>query len=168
MKLLFISTDGVLANQHYLDLISNRGINYMYNLQNQIDKNKISLINYLVNKTGASVVFSGAWRLNVSLNRLNEMTAKCGATFSAIDTTPYVYKLDKNKMADHVDELEKCLEDYSRKGINVEDYVVLDDRREFRQFNNRLVKVNYDRGLKPMHIERCLDLFGVPRKKMIA
>lgn len=168
MKLIFISTDGVLSNNHYLEIISNRGPNYMNNIQNQIDKNKISLINYLVNKTKALVVFSGSWRLSTSLNRLNEMVAKCGGTFAAVETTPYVYKLDKNKPADHVDEMEKFFSDLSGKGISVEDYVILDDRRDFRQFNSKLVRVNYDRGLRPVHIEKCLDLFGVPRKKIIA
>jgi hypothetical protein len=64
--------------------------------------------------------------------------------------------------------MEKCLVNYSKNGINVEDYVILDDRCDFRKFNSRLVKVNYDRGLRPMHIERALDLFGIPRKKMAA
>jgi hypothetical protein len=165
MKLIFISTDGVLTNQNYINLISSRGRNYMINLQNQIDKNKISLLNYLVSKTKAMVVLSGAWRLSSSLDKLNEMLAKSGARFTAVDTTPYLCRLENGKEADYVDELTKYLERMKRKDIPVEDFVILDDRRDFREFNNKLVRVDYERGLRPIHVERCLDLFGIQRKK---
>jgi hypothetical protein len=167
MRLVFVSTDGVLSNQHYIDLISNRGINYMSNVQNQIDKNKISLLNLLVNKTKASVVFSGSWRLSSSLDRLNEMIAKAGATFKACDTTPYLYKSEKNRWTDYVDELDLYFNRLRNKGIHPDSFVILDDRRDFRHYNDNLIRVPYERGLRPFHIEKCLDLFGIPRKKSI-
>ena len=166
MRLAFVSTDGVLTNQHYIDLISNRGINYMSNVQNQIDKGKISLLNYLVNKTGAFIVFSGSWRTSFSLDRLNEMVAKAGGTFEAVDTTPYLYKTEKNRLLDHVDELDNYLKFILSKGVKPENFVILDDRKDFRHHNDKLVRVTYDRGLRPVHIERCLDLFGIQRKKI--
>ena len=165
MKLIFISTDGVLTNQNYINLISSRGRNYMINLQNQIDKNKISLLNYLVSKTKAMVVLSGSWRLSNSLDKLNEMLAKSGARFAAVDTTPYLCRLENGKETDYVDELTKYLERMKRKDIPVEDFIILDDRRDFREFNNKLVRVDYERGIRPIHVERCLDLFGIQRKK---
>lgn len=167
MKIIFVSTDGVFTNQRYLELISKRGIGYMSNYQNQIDKKKITLINYLVNKTKALVVASGSWRLQMNLDKLNDTIHKSGATFEISDTTPYIYKLDNTKPADHVDELDRFIYNKAKNGIDIDDFVILDDRREWKQFNSRLVRVNYDQGLKPVHIERCLDLFGVPRKASI-
>lgn len=166
MKLVILSTDGVLCNQKHMESISRRGYGYMYNHQNQIDKDKMSLINYLINKTQAEVIFSGSWRSIYSLEKLNDMVKRAGATWTGLDTLPIMYKLDKsNTFAEPPDEVSLYFKRLVDKGISITDYVILDDHiNDYKNYNGALVKVNYERGLRPLHIEKSLDILGVERK----
>ncbi len=165
MNLLFLSTDGVLTNQNYIGMIFNRGQNYVNNHQNQIDKSKISYLNYLVNKTKCNVVLTGQWRLLHHLDKLNEMLQKSGATFKATDQTPYIYKFPDGRKSYVYDEIEKYLTDLARRGREVSNFVILDSLNDYGMFTNNFVKINYERGLRHVDIEKCLDKFGVEYKK---
>lgn len=168
MDLIFVSTDGVLSNQNYLELISKRGINYMSVHQNQIDKEKVGLLNHLANKSGASFVFTGYWKDYYSLERLNEMIKKSGANWKAIDSTPYLFKLENGKSASKEDEVLLYMQRLVDKGITVKNFIILDDHlNNYRAYSDNLVKVNYERGLRPFHIEKALELLGVERKRKI-
>lgn len=165
MNLIFLSTDGVLCNEQHLDYIGRRGIKYMSDTYNQIDKTKISLLNHLMNKVKASVYLTGSWKNQHSVEKINDMLKKSGANWQAVGAAPYLYKVN-GKFATNVDEVDACLtEIYSKNQID--NFIILDDRNDWSKFNKNLIRVNYDKGLKPFHIERALDLFGVVRKNKI-
>lgn len=178
MKLIFISTDGVLSNQQYIGSLCNRVYNnlfekdkfkaeeYLYNHQNQVDKSKISILNYLINKTKAGVVLMGQWRLHHSLDRLNDILRKNGATFEASGTTPYLYRYQDGRPSNHVNELESYLDSCYKKYNSPIQFIILDDRSDWGVHQNNLVKVNYERGLRHFDVEKCFDKFGISYKKI--
>jgi hypothetical protein len=165
MNYIFLSTDGVLTNQNYINLISNRGQGYIHNHQNQIDKSKIYYLNYLVNKTSSKVVLTGQWRLLYTLDRLNDMLQKSGAKFEAVDQTPYIYKfLDGRKSFPH-DEIEKCIINLRKRGNEVDEFLILDSYNDYGPYNSNFIKINYERGLRHLDVEKCLDYFKINYKK---
>lgn len=168
MKLIFVSTDGVLTNQNHMERISKRGIGFMESYYNQIDKDKLSLLNHLINKTNVEVVLTGTWKNLYSLDKLNDMLSRAGASFKAIGCVPYLYKLDRITAAKPFDEVDLYLNRLVQKGITIDDFVILDDHlNDYKNYSNKTVKVNYERGLRPFHIEKALDLLGVERKRKI-
>jgi len=178
MKLIFLSTDGVLSNQQYIGSLCSRVYNgnwqkdkfkaeeYLYNHQNQVDKSKVSMLNYLVNKTKADVVLTGQWRLRHSVDKLNEILTKNGARFEAIGATPYIYKFADGRSANYVDELESYLESFQKRNDVPIQFIILDDRSDWGRHQNNLVKVNYERGLRHLDIEKCFDKFGISYKRI--
>lgn len=178
MKLIFISTDGVLSSQQHIASLCNRVQNvllkkdkskaedYLYNHQNQVDKSKISILNYLINKSKAEVVLTGQWRLSNSLDRLNEILKKNGAIFEAVGTTPYIYRFADGRPSNHINELESYLDSRSKTSNAPIQFVILDDRADWGAYTNHLVKVNYERGLRHFDVEKCFDKFGIPYKKI--
>jgi len=168
MDIVFVSTDGILSNQHHLEFISKRGINYMSIHQNQIDKEKVSLLNHLFVRSGALPVFTGTWKDQYSVSRLNEMLRKCGANWKAQDATPYLYKLDNNKFATPSDEIGMYLHRLYSKQITVNNFVILDHHlNNYDDYSSKVIKINYEKGLKPFHIEKALSVLGIEKKKKI-
>lgn len=177
MTVIFVSTDGVLTNQQYLAQFLGRAkanyrsddlnalYNYIYDHSNQVDKSKISILNYLIYKTKAEVVLTGQWRLQYSLDKLNDILKKNGAKFKAIDSTPYLYKDRDGRFLSHIDELENSINSLYKKGYDMNDFIILDDRSNWGAYQNNLIKVNYDRGLRHLDIEKCFDKLKIQYKK---
>lgn len=163
MNLLFLSTDGVLTNQRQIDRAVNRGIHYAYEYQNQIDPKKVGLLNILVRKGNFDVIFTGTWKNRHSTGLLNSMLKKVGATFSAIDSVPILYKSNGGKFATTEDEIENYMINLYNKGINVGNlkYAILDDRSVYTKYAHNFIKVKYDQGLTHLNVEKCLKMVGV-------
>jgi len=183
MKYIFLSTDGVLSNQQYLGMIcgrANSALNkdpggdlsqkeWIYKHKNQVDKSKVQILNYLINKTKADVVLMGQWRMYHSLNDLNGILRRNGANFEAVDMLPVLYKVDSNfRVANHVDELDRWINPNGRsqRSLDPKSFVILDDRSDWGQYQNNLVKVNYDRGLRHFDVEKCLDKLDISYKRL--
>lgn len=183
MAVIFLNTDGVLTNQQYLSMFLGRAYtnysniksktpkdlealyNYIYDHSNQIDKSKISILNYLLYKSKADIVLTGKWRLQYSLDKFNDILKRSGAKWKAMASTPYLYKDYDGRVTNHVDELELSIESLHRKGHDLNNFIILDDRSDWGKYQANLVKVNYDRGLRHLDVEKCFDRLKIPYKK---
>lgn len=166
MNLIFISTDGVLTNQRQIERLVSRNINHAHDYQKQIDSKKIGLLNLLVRRTEGYVIFSGSWRAKCSVDTLNDMLKRSGATFKGSDITPILYKLDNGKFATPGDEIDYYFNNLNKKEISLEklNYLILDDRDSYYgKHAKNVIKINYEFGTKPVNIEKALKMLGCNR-----
>ncbi|QAA32476.1 HAD domain-containing protein [Clostridium manihotivorum] len=145
MKIIFLDVDGVLNTEGFLN--DNPGV--------AIDYWKISILKYIIKKTGALIVMSSGWRLWFDDNMLpTEGYSQqlydifCENKLEIYDKTPdfSTDEIKSRKTFSHVKakEIIAWLEDNK----DVEKYVVIDDlllRDE--NINAHLVKVNGEIGL---------------------
>lgn len=163
MNLIFISTDGVLTNQKQIERAVSRNINQAHDYQKQIDNKKIGLLNLLVRRSDSYVIFTGSWRNKCSVDSINDMLKRAGATFRGLDNAPLLYKSDNGKFATPENEIDSYFLSLSKRDIPLDNvkYVILDDRDYYygKHIKN-VVKVNYESGIKPFNVEKALKLLG--------
>lgn len=100
--IIFLDIDGVLNSQQFFGSADFRKVKRKLTkavksgelerikyYKNKISRDAVNLLNELCRDTGAVVVISSTWRLDKSVEDLQEILSACGATFKVIDKTPY-------------------------------------------------------------------------------
>ena len=148
-NLLFLDFDGVINSQSFYiekysyiaryddipfyktvkkylrKLVKTKQISDMEYYKNEIDTSKVLLLNELCAELNIGVIISSTWRLNKTIEQLQEILNNCGATFTIIDKTPYTgYERGT--------EISKWLEENVEKWFDIKyydfyKYVIIDD-----------------------------------------
>lgn len=163
-KLIFLDFDGVLNNMEYLTNLDRSGLvessdDRLSRIQRLhdplLDPVRIQRFNGLVERSGAEVVLHTSWTFPFTLEELNGMLRRRGASFQAVAATPTEAPTEadgQRRISDYVREwLRTC-------GTPVGSYVVLDDGRSADLGDGSFVHV--PNGLEPEHVERALGILG--------
>lgn len=141
-KIIFLDIDGVLNSQIYFKTGALKYRNkkeeseesmFKFNCR-YFDIRNIELLNDIIEKTNAKIVYSSSWRKNHSVEELNRMMKTKGFKYEAISSTP-VLSFEKqegieNRSVPRGCEIKSWLESYRNKyNCKMEDlkYVILDD-----------------------------------------
>lgn len=130
MKVIFLDIDGVLNYRNMRDICPNA----------------VSLLNDLVEKTGANIVISSSWRISVSMIRICEELVEAGFRFPerVIGGTPCVPERERGY------EIKLWL-----KQVPVDRFVILDDCDDVGNLFPFLVKTDTFIGLQQAHIDKA-------------
>ena len=128
-KLIFLDIDGVLNHEIFYDERSQdeRALTLPYPLSD-IDPKKVSIINHIIEATGASVVISSTWRKSRTVEELQSLFEQAGFTGKIIGKTPSIY-LDRYKVSvprglEIEEYLQQCFEYDHHKRVT---YCIFDD-----------------------------------------
>ena len=156
MKLVFLDWDGVLNSRTFFNAQANRATDakiLLFDYDEMLDTKAVALINQLIDKTEAKVVISSSWRINHSLEELNEILKKFGATFEAIDITP---RLPEERGI----EIQTYLDYVKSKGDIVDSFIVIDDDSDMAHFRNtdQFIKTTFEYGFTEWHLEQAIKV----------
>lgn len=112
---------------------------------------KVQLINHLVQQLKAVVVLSSYHRTKRLLHENEEMLTQLGGTFSLTSETPFFDGVPRGY------EIQIWMTENNVKPSQI---VILDDRADMLNLENRLVRTESRVGLLPEHIEQALDIFN--------
>ena len=114
MRVIFLDFDGVLNNGRFL-------FNHMSDYPDLIMEEKVTLLNDLIERTDARIVFSTSWREEFTLEGLIEILEKVGFKHrdKCIGVTPIA---EDNERTTEILEYVK--------NNNLDEFVVIDDNRE--------------------------------------
>ena len=135
MKVIFLDIDGVL---------NYRGVS-------DICPKAVSLLNDLLEKTGANIVISSSWRIYMSMIRIREELVGAGFRFTEriIGSTPCVPERERGY------EIKLWL-----KQVPVDKFVILDDRDDVENLFPFLVKTDTFIGLQQVHVDKALGILS--------
>jgi hypothetical protein len=122
-----------------------------------IDPKVVKLLNNLVEKSGAQVIFSSTWRDRFPPDHITRIFKDSGATFSITGRTPDLS--EGGVKVPRGNEVEAFL--YSLPEAP-ESFVILDDKddSDFLQLKNNLVLTNTNCGLTFADAERALQILN--------
>lgn len=119
MRILFLDIDGVLNSYQW----------YKGHKKYPLNPYCVSLLNKIIDETNAKVVISSAWR--VSMTGTLKCLKRAGFNGEVIGSTPFFmmdeWRDDKSRGA----EINQWLS--LNKGIEIENYIILDDRKDFTE-----------------------------------
>ena len=131
MKVIFLDVDGVLNN-------TPSGPDFEPEL--------VGWLNRLVAASGAGIVISSTWRLDLPLDRLVELLRVAGFDGQVIGVTPDLEGLGRGP------EIAQWLRENA-----VESFVILDDEADVGALSDHLVRTSPYRGLGPREVKRALS-----------
>jgi len=154
MLVLFLDIDGVLNSHRWDDLWVGYTFEGLDHLPPKLRRNAcwldhtaIYVLNDILERTGANVVISSAWRHNYTLDELQAMLVVRGFQHAdrLIGMTPHLGHETRG------DEIGAWLESTEH---DVEGYLVLDDfcPDEFGDHADRLLQTSAGSGLRPYHV----------------
>lgn len=165
MKYIFLDFDGVLNSTHFMRseyfTKSVEGLSdaelYLLQYGYMLDPEPIKLVNDLVEKTGAQVIASTSHRTRYSLEELNEMLAKRGATFQISGKTPRLLPKKFSVCVDRGDEIQAFLDGLSEQP---ESFVILDDYNNMVHLTKYLVLTRDRYGLTKEDAAEALKILN--------
>ena len=154
MKILFLDVDGVLNCESTKE---------RFNSYIGVEQSKISLLKEIVEATGAKIVLSSTWRINMlwykqginvkldEYNYLVDELAKQGLTI--FDITP------SHKDSWRGREIQEWLETTTEK---IDGYVVIDDDTYdiAKEHRGHLLTTSWRHGLKPNAVKIAIDILN--------
>ena len=152
MKLIFLDIDGVLNDEKFY---KNRRYNkFINNKYNNINYKKVKLINNICDKTGAKVVISSSWRINMTVEELQELFVFFHGKFEVIGKTPMHGVLGNRGI-----EINEFLDTYGKE--NVEGYVIIDDDTDIQsnQLSN-FVNTCYRKGITKKDCKKSIKILN--------
>lgn len=151
MKVIFLDIDGVLNSDKYIDSIKGKEMT----AENEIDMEKVRLLEQAINQTGARVVLTASGRYAQVGRYLREVLSQ-RAIFT--DVTPYM---------DNIRGLE--IKEWLKQNNDVEDFVILDDEI-FESYDeellSKLIKIsngngrNFGEGLLQKDVDEIVNRLG--------
>lgn len=168
MKLLFLDIDGVLnsnvymSSDEYLTECNSLGVTPIgrevmdkaHHLH--IDPSAIQILNVLVERSEVKVILSSTWRLKYSLEEMNLMFQKRGATFQITGVTPARMSWRPRGM-----DIAEYLSSLRKDGEVPEAFVILDDIDEFSLWKPYFVHISDDTGLTQEDVVSAFKILGV-------
>jgi len=143
-KIIFLDIDGVM-NSVNTRPPDPRG------LVDFLDPRNVSVLNAIVQATGAVVVVSSSWRLSMSFAALQASFAAAGCVAELIDVTPEID--GRRRVLEVVAWLERQAEPPAQ-------FVVLDDEFDMPAFPQRLVRTSKQYGLSPRDLPAVLAILA--------
>lgn len=151
MKVIFLDIDGVLNSDEYIDSIKGKEMT----AENEIDMEKVRLLEQAINQTGARVVLTASGRYAQVGRYLREVLSQM-AVFT--DVTPYM---------NNIRGLE--IKEWLSQNSDVEDFVILDDEI-FESYDeellSKLIKIsngngrNFGEGLLQKDVDEIVNRLG--------
>jgi HAD domain in Swiss Army Knife RNA repair proteins len=131
---IFLDIDGVLAPIRRWDRYGD------------LDPACVRVLNEIVERSGADVVVSSAWRYGKTVAELQELLAAQGFTGRVLDKTP-----TGAPGAGRGEEIAGWLADHA-----VDSYVIIDDHVDLGELRTHLVLTHPARGLQPADAPRAI------------
>lgn len=151
MKVIFLDIDGVLNSDEYIDSIKGKEMT----AENEIDMEKVRLLEQAINQTGARVVLTASGRYAQVGRYLRKVLSQM-AIFT--DATPYM---------NNIRGLE--IKEWLSQNNDVEDFVILDDEI-FESYDeellSKLIKIsngngrNLGEGLLQKDVDEIVNRLG--------
>lgn len=151
MKVIFLDIDGVLNSDEYIDSIKGKEMT----AENEIDMEKVRLLEQAINQTGTRVVLTASGRYAQVGRYLREVLSQM-AVFT--DVTPYM---------NNIRGLE--IKEWLSQNSDVEDFVILDDEI-FESYDeellSKLIKIsngngrNFGEGLLQKDVDEIVNRLG--------
>lgn len=151
MKVIFLDIDGVLNSDEYIDSIKDKEMT----AENEIDMEKVRLLEQAINQTGARVVLTASGRYAQVGRYLRKVLSQM-AVFT--DVTPYM---------NNIRGLE--IKEWLSQNSDVEDFVILDDEI-FESYDekllSKLIKIsngngrNFGEGLLQKDVDEIVNRLG--------
>jgi hypothetical protein len=165
MKYIFLDFDGVLnsneflRSRFFLDETARMSDAELYLTQYSymLDPEAIKLVNDLVSRSGATVIASTSHRIRYSLEEMDAMLARRGATFQFSDKTPKLLPQKFSILVDRGDEIQAFLDQLPEPP---EAFVILDDLNNMLHLSDHLVLTSQISGLNASHIESALKILN--------
>lgn len=168
IKFIFLDIDGVLNSDIYMssdeyfaecnslgiDPVGRNVIDKAHYLH--IDPSAVKLVNILVERSGAKVILSSTWRCKYSLTELNIMFQKRGATFQIDGVTPA-----KMSWRPRGHDIRSFFNEFYKKSITPEAFVIIDDIDEFSLYPSHLVQTSEETGLTQEDVTKALKILKV-------
>jgi len=157
MKVVFLDFDGVLntlkdpdTSKVDLDIVTFGSVRW---LSEQLSPMRIGYLNTLLEATGANVVLSTSWRQVHSQRSLEEAMQLRGFTGFVLGSTP---TLSSAKMGFKVHGHHEIQAWVSAAGLDIKDYIILDDISAMGPLKSRLVHCK--NGLTERMLPRAIRL----------
>lgn len=157
MKVIFLDVDGVLNSDEYFDSIQGKDIQ---GIEQDVDIQKIVLLQKAVEETGARVVLTSSWRYKKAGEELRELLTRYGIL---TDVTPLLQNERGLEIKQWLVENEEVV-----------DYVIVDDE-VFASFDEellqRLIRISnengrsYGDGLQEKDVQEIIRRLG--RRKQL-
>ncbi len=160
MKMLFLDFDGVLNSDKWFTLPEyHRGpLHDSWRHLHHIDPAGVARVNTIVDKSGAVVIASTAWRVVYQVDQLNSMLKLKGATFEIVDRTPEIVP---KKMSSYVPRGKEIQKFFDSIGGPPDEFVILDDLNDMLHLTPHLVRTNDYVGLTDADVEKALKILKV-------
>jgi hypothetical protein len=153
MKVIFLDFDGVLNSWRWYKNLALAGRKPSMRPDDQIDPKAVSVLNTIIEKTGAKVVVSSTWRIARSVEQLQEILTKYGFAGQVIGKTPRL----GGPRPQRGDEIQVWLDE----NPGVERFVIIDDDSDMVHLMNRLVRTDMKKGLTKAHAEEVVKLLSL-------
>ncbi len=154
MKVIFLDIDGVLNFNGCREKI---GANYFVN------ENKIKLLKEIINRTGAKIVLSSAWRIGW-FDRDNGMSTLNADDFTRLEEklrSSGITFLSRTPIAKHGyrgAEIYQWIKEWN--GETIERFVIIDDDNDMKPYMDRLVQTSFNYGLQQRNVEKAVKLLN--------
>jgi hypothetical protein len=158
MKIIFLDIDGVLNSEVFL----------RENPNEAIDRNNVSILKKIIDKTGAVIVMSSAWRLWFDDNMMPKegysqylYDTLCDFSIKLFGKTPDLSteEIRANKTFSHVKAKEIIA--WLKENQGIDNYVVIDDldlRND--EINTHLVRINGHIGITEEDAMSIIDMIN--------
>lgn len=170
MKVIFLDFDGVLNSDRWLAVIGQEwtaaGQGAPIPRPRHIDPAAVGLLNQLVDRTGAVVVVSSAWR-TLGITECRAILRQRGCVARVVGATPLF--VPRQRLSERVIRGREIRAWLSRRR-KVERFVVLDDMgaAEFEGMWDSLVQTDGRKGLTQDDVERAVRILNAPAAGMVA
>ena len=144
IKIIFLDFDGVLNGGEYLANIS-EWLSF-----DALDKDKIQLVNRIIEETGAKVVISSSWRNGCPLEEIEEELIKRGFKGEIIGSTPSL-------TARRGIEIQAWMDGYPGE---IRSFVILDDESDMEHLYQFLIQTNPTTGIDEEEVEFAITILN--------
>ena len=162
MKIVFLDFDGVCNSTVYMRSLPESERSGVVGL----DPAAVARVNRIVaGAGGASVVVSSSWRHGRSIAQLAQILRDASFDGHVRGATPeWLRKSPGGLYAAEArgQEIQAWLDGAPRYGIEVEQFVILDDDSDMAHLADRLVKTSFETGLLDEHVERAVRMLTEP------
>ena len=175
MNIVFLDMDGVLNSEAYLRKLDaqHRALGHedptrpksemtcaCYHLRQQIDRDAVARLNWIIAETGAKVVISSSWRKLFEPAEMHSLLAEHGFVGEIIGETP---RGDEEELRGTYGHPEHYYRGYEidfwlRQHPEVNRFVILDDGSDMVMHVHRLVQTDAQEGLLDEHAELAIAM----------
>ena len=165
--IIALDMDGVLNSHEYFKATynerHNKEIEELYPEDgywlSMIDPEKVSLLNQIIEATGAVVVISSSWRITNSYSDMQRLLDQKGFIGKIIGATPKTYQLEDGSWSCRGDEIQHWLDSVTNASIAKElKFVILDDNSDMGHLKERLILTTWQQGLLKEHVDRAIAM----------